>query len=387
MQQQDGREVIIDVTRLLGRLWKGRLATGVDRVGLAYLKYFHDRSVALIRVRSYFFFLHPSFSRSCIALLCAPPVHFRMAVIGLFLKNFWRIDCRAKHQFFFNTGHSGLEHPGYARWLSRLAVRPIYFIHDLIPITHPQFSRVGEPAKHHWRMHNALQTGVGIISNSMDTLQVLKNYAHQHAWPMPASAVALLAPACLPMPASERPMSEAYFLILGTIEGRKNHRLLLSVWRQMQASQQDCPRLVIIGQRGWRCDEVLAQLDHQAAAFQGTVIELTHCSDAQLATYLKHARALLFPSFVEGYGLPLIEALQMGTPVIASDLPVFHEVAGDIPDYLNPKDAQAWLACIRAYQQADSTRRDAQLARMYGFVAPNWAQHFRAVEGLLARLS
>ncbi|HEU0202520.1 MAG TPA: glycosyltransferase, partial [Burkholderiaceae bacterium] len=96
--------------------------------------------------------------------------------------------------------------------------------------------------------------------------------------------------------------------------------------------------------------------------------------------------ALLFPSFVEGYGLPLLEALQAGTPVIASDLPVFREIAGRIPEYVDPLDGPTWLAQIEDYASPASTARAAQKSRMAGFAAPTWAQHFAAVDEIIAGL-
>jgi glycosyltransferase involved in cell wall biosynthesis len=125
----------------------------------------------------------------------------------------------------------------------------------------------------------------------------------------------------------------------------------------------------------------------RAAHVREHVIELPRCSDVQLATYLHHAQALLFPSFAEGYGLPLVEALSAGTPVIASDLPVFKEIAGDIPDYLDPLDGLGWLSLIEAYSATGSAMRDAQKARMRQFVSPSWQQHFEQVDALLEKLS
>ncbi len=61
----------------------------------------------------------------------------------------------------------------------------------------------------------------------------------------------------------------------------------------------------------------------------------------ELSNWLAHARALLFPSFAEGFGLPVVEALSVGTPVIATDLPAFREAAGSIPEYLDPLDGPA----------------------------------------------
>jgi glycosyltransferase involved in cell wall biosynthesis len=84
--------------------------------------------------------------------------------------------------------------------------------------------------------------------------------------------------------------------------------------------------------------------------------------------------------------MPLVEALASGAPVIASDLPAFREIAGDIPEYLDPLDGMGWLARIEAYADSNSMERTAQLERMEGFVPPAWSTHFDAVERLLERL-
>jgi glycosyltransferase involved in cell wall biosynthesis len=173
---------------------------------------------------------------------------------------------------------------------------------------------------------------------------------------------------------------------LGTIEPRKNHVLLLTLWRELVARWgQDAPHLVVIGQRGWECENVVDLLE-RCEALRGWVHEVPDCPDAELARYLRHAQALLFPSFTEGYGMPLAEALQSGTPVLASALPVFREIAGDVPEYLSPLDGLGWLHAIEAYASPDSPRRQAQLQRMQTLVLPTWDQHFAQVQTLLKQL-
>jgi glycosyltransferase involved in cell wall biosynthesis len=178
-----------------------------------------------------------------------------------------------------------------------------------------------------------------------------------------------------------------YFVMLGTIEGRKNHLLILNLWAEMaRRLGRACPQLVVIGQRGWESEQACDMLD-RSEAIRGHVIELSRCNDAQLAAYMSNARALLFPSFVEGYGLPLVEALAAGTPVIASNLSVFRELAGEIPDYLSPVDGLGWSQAIEAYASDDSPARAAQLARMVGWGPPRWQDHFTLVERWLAQFS
>ena len=119
---------------------------------------------------------------------------------------------------------------------------------------------------------------------------------------------------------------------------------------------------------------------------RGHVVEISGCSDFELAGHLSTARALLFPSLAEGYGLPLIEALGLGVPVIASDLPVLHEIGQELPMFLSPVDEPGWEAAILDFADATSPARAVQLDRISTFRPPNWADHFAAVERWLPTL-
>jgi hypothetical protein len=106
-----------------------------------------------------------------------------------------------------------------------------------------------------------------------------------------------------------------------------------------------------------------------------------------LRAWLHHARALLFPSFAEGFGMPIVEALAAGLPVIASDLPVLRQVAGAVPEFLDPIDALGWIRMIEDYAEPDSPRRARQLERLRGFHAPTWADHFGRVDAFIDSLA
>lgn len=382
------QDILIDVTRLLGRSMKGRLATGVDRVSLAYVHYFASRARAVVRYGGRNMVLSSSASQRLFELLPYPSSAFNRMVRRLVAAEFMNVWGKGDMtgSFLFNTGHSGLEHDDYPKQLRRLGVRPLFMVHDLIPISYPEYSRVGEPDKHVIRMNTVLEIAGGVITNSQTTLDDLSAYAERTGYAVPLAVAAPLAPPEFPPPSQVRPIAGPYFVMLSTIEPRKNHWLLLQLWRRLvERLGARAPRLVVIGQRGWECENVVDLLE-RCKALRGIVIELPACSDASLATYLYHAQALLFPSFAEGYGLPLVEALSMGVPVIASDLPIFHEIANDIPDYLDPLDGLGWLARIEAFSAPDSPARAAQLNRMGSFVTPTWAAHFRLVEGLMERM-
>ena len=305
-----------------------------------------------------------------------------------------RRDKAGKYEgrIYINVGHTGLDRPGHGEWVRRSGVRAVYFLHDLIPLTHPEYCRPGEPEKHVRRISTVMERGSGIIANSADTVSSLESFVRAgQSGRIPSTVIAPLG-AELSAGANEVQAVEAslpsapYFLMLGTIEGRKNHLLMLNIWADMaRALGEACPKLVIIGKRGWECEQAVDLLE-RCEAIRGKVIELPRCNDVQLDRYMRGARALVFPSFVEGYGLPLVEALYCGTPVIASNLGVFRELAGDVPDYFSPIDGLGWKEAILSYAATQSPARDAQLARMKAWVAPTWSAHFAKVDAWLDQL-
>ena len=383
----DDAPLLLDVTRLIWRRWKARYPTGIDRVALAYLNHFGPRSQAVVQHDRFRRILDAKASQELFALLNAPGHSFKTALVTGVLRNLTHLHDEGRGRLYLNIGHTGLNSSGFSNWVRNADVRPIYFVHDLIPITHPRFARADEDARHRERMLTVLTTAAGVIANSQVTLDELAGFAATEDLPMPPAVVAWLGTDPLPIGSADDPPARPTFVTVGTIEARKNHLLLLDVWSRLAESLGDqTPRLLIIGQRGWEADEVFERLDKDET-LHGHVVELSRCSDDELARHISSARALLFPSFVEGYGLPLIEALDAGVPVIASDLPVFRELCGTIPTYLDPADKAGWEAAILDYAEADSAARTAQIERLRGFVAPDWKQHFAIVEAWLEELA
>ncbi|WP_460593046.1 glycosyltransferase family 4 protein [Frateuria aurantia] len=298
-----------------------------------------------------------------------------------------RIEGELMPGVLLHTAHSGIEFPRYYVGLAAKGIGVVAMIHDLIPLTHPEYCRPGVLKLQARRMQVALANVRGVIANSDATARSIAALTPLLGVKLPPMATALLAPGTAVCYPGEAPLKEPYFVILSTIEPRKNHWLLLHVWRELVDRLGDAaPTLVVIGRRGWECENVVDMLE-RCEALQGKVIEESECSDERLHLYLQHARALLFPSFVEGYGMPLVEALQLGVPVIASDLAVFHEIAAAIPDYLDPLDGPGWMHRVLDYAKTDSSFREQQLQRLQGYQAPTWEQHFEVVDEFIARLS
>ena len=131
-----------------------------------------------------------------------------------------------------------------------------------------------------------------------------------------------------------------YILHVGTIEPRKNVELLMAVWREWVAENPAAPALVLCGRSGWKSDDLNRMLARAEA--DGWLRRPGYVDDAALAALYRHALAVVCPSLHEGFGLPLVESMAAGTPVVASDIPVFREVAGDAAVLLPVDDAEAW---------------------------------------------
>ena len=383
------RPLLLDVSRLIWRRWIGRLPTGIDRVCLAYLAHYGPQSLAVVQRGSWRKVLDPKGSQKLFALLTAPGTDFRSRLSRLMAGPAVRRirSDQINGGLYLNVGHTGLESSSLARWIAQHDLRAIYLVHDLIPITHPEYCRLGEAERHARRMTLVLETAAGVIGNSEQTLLSLAEFAASQNMDMPRAVPALLG-SDLPDPgaSSKKAATPASFVMIGTIEGRKNHLLMLQLWTRLaQMLRLDTPKLVIIGQRGWESEQAVDLLE-RAPALRGHVQELSRCSDVRLAEILSGARALLFPSLVEGYGLPLIEALHHGTPVIASDLPVFREIGGNVPEYVDPLDGPSWLRVIAAYSEQPSAMRNAQLDRLGAYRAPTWDDHFARVDPWLASI-
>ena len=376
-----GRGVLIDVSRLVWRLWRGGLPTGIDRVCLAYVEHFRGRAQAVVQRRGRYFVLSDRHSGQLFDLFSRGAKGFRLGFVQLALQAFpaARRAPGKKGLLYLNIGHTGLNEPSLTQWIERNELRAVFFVHDLIPLLHPEYCRPSEQAKHRQRMENVLASAAGVIGNSMATINDLASFAAGRGLRMPPAVAAWIAGPPIPSGVTPKQLDRPHFVTVGTIEGRKNHVLLLHIWQRLVAERgAGAPLLLIVGQRGWEASEAIAMLD-RAADLKGHVRELGQCADNELASLISGARALLIPSFAEGFGLPVAEALELGAPVIASNLPVFREFAGAIPTYLDPLDGTAWESMILGFIQ-DSAERQRQLRAMKNFRPPDWSSHFRIVD-------
>jgi len=390
--------ILLDLSRLAYGVHRAT-PSGIDRVELAYAQHFLTRPggvTALVQSLWGWFAAIPQeravgltgavaaawngeAGSLATARRIAAAIHGRLAL------GRGRLPRTLDRAAFLLVSHRALDRAAPIAALTARGAAFVPFVHDLIPLTHPEYARPAQTGRHAVRVANVARHASAVIVNSAATAATLAPYLAPPAGPNRPAV--LVAPLGITVAAASRaPTTPARFLCVGTIEPRKNHLLLLHLWREFAATLGDAaPRLVLIGRRGWENENILDLLE-RGAGLRGLVEEAGAVDDAAIVRQMAGATALLFPSFVEGYGLPLAEALAAGLPAICSDIPALREIGGDVPDYLHPLDGLGWRRAILDHAQPDSALRRRQEERRARWRLPGWAAHFAAVERLLETL-
>ncbi len=138
---------------------------------------------------------------------------------------------------------------------------------------------------------------------------------------------------------------ERYLLAVGTIEVRKNHALLYSVYKRAHEKGIELPRLIMVGRRGWLSDDIYYQMVHDSDVNQRLIFK--HDADDQQLTWLyQNCLFVVFPSYYEGWGLPVAEAAYYGKVTAASNRSSIPEVVGDAAVYFSANSADECLEAI-----------------------------------------
>lgn len=405
MEPEPAPALCLDLTRLARRIGRGAL-TGIDRVELAWARYLLTHpgpAFGLVRTTLGFHLLDRSGIRALTSWAEGQEIPKRrdplwllrqmrgtetgrkveVALSALALARCHRLGLSrmlARHLppavIYLNTGHSNL-HLRVMRAVKRVKGAKIgVLIHDTIPLDHPATQRPGtaEAFLEKLRIVSAHADRVFYVSAASQRAAE-RHFAKLGRIPPGQSAPITIdppQPGPLPLELKRAPTSP-YFVTLGTIEPRKDHALLLDIWEDLAALGGACPELWIIGRRGWQNDEVFQRLDRLKAEGSLKILELNDLSDGAALALVKGARALLMPSRAEGFGLPILEAMALGTPVLACDLEAYTETAGDYAVYLPPGDRYSWGKMILAMVT------DPDLGRKPARAPLGWDQHFNHV--------
>ncbi len=227
--------------------------------------------------------------------------------------------------------------------------RNIYTLHDLVPLKLP-FATLDKKRLYQKLVARCVADADHIVtvseSSRRDIIELLGapedrvTNTYQHS-PMPAQGSELADVASI---FGVKPRQ--YFLYFGAIEPKKNISRLVEAY----LSTNSATPLVLVGARAWQKDDELRLVDaiaRRGGADGARIIQLEYLPRRLLMHLVSHAKAVLFPSLYEGFGLPVLEAMQLGVPVITSTEGSLPEVAGDAALAIDPYDVAALSAAIR----------------------------------------
>lgn len=402
-------QIILDLSRLVFASWS-RTPAGIPRVELAYAEHFIENSPANLSfaVLDAFGRLRTVRNRRAIAFVteiarywrgdvASNWAHLRLMLRALHIHTLLllryggglihRIERYDGRTIYIIPSQLHMERTSAIERLKKTGkVQLIYFVHDIIPVVFPEYFPPRAEERTRRRMKAAARLADVVIVNSQHTADTFRRMFDKDRRADSIVVAPLGLSVAIPRELPRNGRSTPYFVMIGTIEPRKNHLLILNLWRALRTERgADSPRLILIGCRGWENENIVDMLD-RSPSLRGFVEERGRVSDEEMTRTLLDARALLMPSFAEGYGLPLAETLALGIPALCSDLPALREVGGNVPEFIDPLDGLGWRSAILDYCSDSSTRRQAQLNRLVGWRTTSWESHFGQVSELLEKL-
>ena len=285
---------------------------------------------------------------------------------------------------YFNASQFPLWVAGSFEWLEmRPDVAAAFFIHDLLPVSMPEYFPKAELERHRARLCNFARFAAAAVVTTPTVADDLR--AHIAGFGRRDVPVFVSPTPMAPVFSEPRNIDPSlaghpYFVLCSTLEPRKNHLMILAVWRALVTRLgAEAPKLLLVGTRGWHYAAIL-DLVERCPALRTHVLEVSGLSTPGLKHLIDNAQAVLMPSFGEGYGLPVHEALAAGAPVVASDIPVFRSIGAPSLTLLSPLDGEAWLETIVAMSGAARLAEGARLA------PETWSTYFPALDAFLDAL-
>lgn len=264
--------------------------------------------------------------------------------------------------------------------LKRLGLRIGGYIHDLIPINQPEYCDEGLCHEFLLSFGDSMQVFDFILTNSQHTANEVIAYRKKLGLePMPVEAVQLAHANKMTEGGSDvwTPKIKAlkgkkFAMMVSTIEARKNHKYLVDAWRQFYSEGLEPPELVFVGRFGWRVNDLMNTLK-QSRNFGGKLHILHGLTDGELNKLYRECSFTVFPSYVEGWGLPVGEGLAHGKPCVSSMTSAMPEIGGDFVDYVDPWNLREGIDVFRKMCFDDAYREARRLNIEKNFFVRTWS--------------
>ncbi|WP_333834391.1 glycosyltransferase family 1 protein [Rubrimonas sp.] len=268
------------------------------------------------------------------------------------------------------------------------------YIYDLIPYSHPEFCVSTNITDFVYNFVYLVYSSDFILTISERTRLDVTGFLAEIGVEKPVEVVPLAHELKLSVDPIDEPawleragLTEDFVLCVGSIEVRKNHMLLFHLWRRLHRLHGDAlPKLVFAGRQGWLVENLLTQLE-ATRYVGGRIVILRETSNAELSALYKACLFTVYPSFVEGWGLPVGESLVFGKPCAASGASSIPEVGGDLVEYFDPHclpEAETVITRL-LFDPEHRARQTARIAREFRPRA--WADCAAAFDAAVRRLT
>ncbi|MCA8154892.1 glycosyltransferase family 4 protein [Burkholderia contaminans] len=275
-------------------------------------------------------------------------------------------------------------HGDFKKWQTQ-GVRLAFVVYDLLPIARPDWftPRAGRSFRH-WLTTLAINANaLFCISNSvaLETQEALRSRFGIQPEELPTRWFHLGTD--LPRLPRTRQGTDIIrtILMVGTIEPRKGHTQILDAFETLWHHGRS-ETLIIAGRAGWNVKHLINRIE-QHPEIRRKLLWLPEISDRELAALYANADGLIMASEGEGFGLPLIEAAQCGTPVFARDIAVFREVAGEFATYFSGKNPEEFLPQLETWLNALASGKAQSSSNM---PVMNWQDSYRMLKAHLVDL-
>ena len=253
-------------------------------------------------------------------------------------------------------------------------------LYDLVPIRTPAFCNPGMPTVFSGWLRDALEYSTGFVCISKAVADELIVLLNGIKFPRPMKIGfwhlgADFSKRDVKVDYTAREGAPSKFLMVGTLEPRKGHSVVLAAFEKMWEEGLS-PELTIVGKHGWNMDAFISTLENHPELGKKLFVE-TKVSDARLQEFYLETDALISASFAEGFGLPLVEAAHFDKPIIASDIPVFREVSkGTDASFFECGNA---IDLVRAVKQFSSRERAFTKDMSKAYKSLSWEESTQAL--------
>ena len=287
----------------------------------------------------------------------------------------------ASGDIVISAGHDW-DYPDHHRELLSLKNRGVrlgFLFHDTIPILFPFCYRPGFYTSFRQWLNMSIPAADIAFAVSQNTLRDVIAYTEEAGFPVPPAHIIRLgddipSSGKAPSVAIAGKASHKFILSVGTLEYRKNHVVLLNAYRYMIDELGYLPpKLYIVGKKGWLDSDIEYQVANDVR-LKGLVEVLQGLSDADLQCLYRSTLFTVYPSFYEGWGLPVAESLRFGKPCIASYSSSMLEIAPELTRFAHPMLVNEWVQQIRELADDPILLMEETLRVKSNYIPTSWSQ-------------